>query len=92
MTRLRLVQDDPDQVPRLMAFRALYPRAIIGMIESGCWQARLPEENGETVITRYSLHDLLDKLDEICAPAAEGALTGPRNHRPFRYKRNRRSI
>jgi hypothetical protein len=28
----------------------------------GWWQARIPEQNGETVITRYRLRELLDKL------------------------------
>ena len=28
-------------------------------------QARIPELNGETVITRYTLRELLDKLDEL---------------------------
>jgi len=30
-------------------------------------QARIPEPNGEVVITRYSLRELLDKLDELTA-------------------------
>jgi hypothetical protein len=31
----------------------------------GYWQARLPAPSGETVITRYRLKELLDKLDVI---------------------------
>lgn len=31
----------------------------------GWWQAVIPEANGEQVITRYTLHELLDKLDEL---------------------------
>ena len=31
------------------------------------WQARIPEPNGETVITRYTLRELLDKLGELMA-------------------------
>jgi transcriptional regulator with XRE-family HTH domain len=31
----------------------------------GTWQARIPEPDGETVITRYTLRELLDKLDEL---------------------------
>jgi phage head maturation protease len=31
----------------------------------GTVQARIPEPDGETVITRYSLRELLDKLDEL---------------------------
>lgn len=36
-------------------------------------QARIPEENGETVITRYTLRELLDSLDEITAVPSPGA-------------------
>jgi hypothetical protein len=28
-------------------------------------QARIPEPHGETVITRYTLRELLDRLDEL---------------------------
>ena len=42
---------------------------IIGDGGFGTWQARIPEPDGETVITRYRLVELLDKLDEICQPA-----------------------
>ena len=31
----------------------------------GTVQARLPEPDGETVITRYTLGELLDRLDEL---------------------------
>ncbi|HEU5392954.1 MAG TPA: hypothetical protein VFV73_44425 [Streptosporangiaceae bacterium] len=34
-------------------------------------QARLPEPDGETVTTRYTLRELLDRLDELT-----GELTG----------------
>jgi hypothetical protein len=62
---LRLVPDEPDQVPRLQAFRAAHPEVIIGDGGFGTWQARIPEPNGEIVITRYRLVELLDKLDEL---------------------------
>jgi len=32
---------------------------------SGWWQAVIPETNGEQVITRYTLGQLLDRLDEL---------------------------
>ena len=67
---LGLVPQEPDQVPRLTAFRAAHPEVIIGAGGFGTWQARIPEENGETVITRYKLEELLDKLTELCEPAA----------------------
>jgi hypothetical protein len=64
---LRLAAGEPDQVPRLAAFRAAHPEVIIGDLGFGTvWQARIPEETGETVITRYTLGELLDKLGVIC--------------------------
>jgi hypothetical protein len=62
-----LAPDEPDQVLRLHRFRQTHPGAIIGDGGFGTFQARIPEENGETVITRYSLRELLDKLDEVTA-------------------------
>ena len=62
---LRLVADEPCQVVRLQVFRAAHPDVIIGTGEFGTWQARIPEPNGETVITRYTLKPFLDKLDEL---------------------------
>jgi len=62
---LRLVREEPDQVLRLQAFRAEHPEVIIGDFGFGVWQARIPEPNGERVISRYTLRELLDKLDEL---------------------------
>ena len=62
---LRLVREEPDQVLRLQAFRAAHPEVIIGDFGFGVWQARIPEPNGERVISRYTLRELLDKLDEL---------------------------
>ena len=62
---LRLVREEPDQLLRLHVFRAAHPSVIIGDGGFGTWQARIPEENGETVTTRYTLRELLDKLDEL---------------------------
>ena len=64
---LRLVPDEPDQVVRLREFRAAYPHVIIGAGGFGTWQARIPEPDGETVATRYTLRELLDRLDELTA-------------------------
>ena len=50
---------------RLQAFRAAHPDVIIGDFGFGVWQARIPEPNGEHVISRYTLRELLDKLDEL---------------------------
>jgi hypothetical protein len=57
---------DPDQVRRLEEFRKLYPDVVIEPLRrGGVWQARIPEDSGETVVTRYSLRELLDKLAEL---------------------------
>ena len=64
---LRLVEQEPDQVPRLLAFREAHPEVIIGDGGFGTWQARIPEPDGETVTTRYSLRELLDRLDKLMA-------------------------
>lgn len=58
---------EADQLLRLARFRAAHPEAIIGDGGFGTVQARLPEPDGETVITRYTLQELLDRLDELTA-------------------------
>jgi hypothetical protein len=50
---------------RLGQLRAEHPGVLVGGGGFGTWQAIIPEENGETVITRYTLRELLDKLGEI---------------------------
>lgn len=61
-----LAPDDTDQGMRLARFRAVHPEVVIGDLGyGGIWQARIPEENGETVITRRQLSDLLDRLSVI---------------------------
>jgi hypothetical protein len=62
---LRLLRDDLDQVIRLARFRAAHPDVIVGDGGFGTIQARILEPNGETVITRYILKELLDKLEEL---------------------------
>ena len=69
---IRLVRDglpgalgEPEQLLRLARFRAAHPEAIIGDGGFGTVQARLPEPDGEIVITRYTLRELLDRLDEL---------------------------
>lgn len=61
---LRLIREEPDQVLRLQAFRVAHPEVIIGDGGFGVWQARIPEPNGEHVISRHTLRELLDKLDD----------------------------
>jgi hypothetical protein len=62
---LRLVPDELDQMIRLARFKAAYPHIVIGDGGFGTIQARIPEPAGETVITRYTLRELLDKLSEV---------------------------
>lgn len=68
---LRLTADEPCQVMRLQAFRAAHRDVIIETGEFGTWQARIPEPNGETVVTRHTLKPLLDKLDELTGQQRE---------------------
>jgi hypothetical protein len=67
---LSRIRDEPDQVPRLARFRDQHPGVLIreGL---GYWQAQIPEPTGETIITRYTLHALLDELD---GPTSSSAL------------------
>jgi hypothetical protein len=53
-----------DQVLRLSAYRAAHPHVHI-RAGAGYWQAVIPEERGEAIITRYELDDLLDRLDTV---------------------------
>jgi hypothetical protein len=62
---LRLAAVDEDQKPLLDAFRAAHPEVLMGSGEFGTWQAIIPEENGETIVVRYTLRELLNKLDEL---------------------------
>ena len=51
-------------MPRLARFREAHPGAVI-RAGDGWWQAIIPEADGERVVTRYTLRELLDKLDEL---------------------------
>ena len=64
--------EQPDQVVRLARFRNEHPDVIIAPAEFGTWQARIPEPHGETVTSRYTLKDLLDKLDELTSQPGAG--------------------
>ena len=70
---LRLVREEPGQVLRLQAVRAAHPEVIIGDFGFGVWQARIPEPDGEHVISRYTLRELLDRLDELTGGAPAGS-------------------
>ena len=68
---LTAMQDELGQKPRLARFRDQHPAVLIRE-GFGFWQAVIPEPTGETVITRYELRELLDKLDAICPDASDG--------------------
>jgi hypothetical protein len=70
---LRLAREEPGQVLRLQAFRAVHPEVIIGDAGFGVWQARIPQPDGERIISRYALRELLDKLDQV---TGEGTASG----------------
>jgi hypothetical protein len=61
---LRTIPDEPGQAARLRRFRDEHP-GISVRPGTGYWQACIPEANGETVLTRYLLRDLLDKVDDV---------------------------
>ena len=59
----------PGQLWRLGRFRARNPGVVIRRdTHLGFWQAWIPVSNGGTVITRYVLQELLDKLEELLGP------------------------
>jgi hypothetical protein len=57
---------EQDQMPRLRAFKQRHPQIVISTFgPAEAWQALIPEECGEAVVTRYDLRELLDRLDEL---------------------------
>jgi hypothetical protein len=68
---LRWSPDEFDQIVRLARFRAANPDVIVGDGGFGTVQARIPKPDGEIVITRYTLRELLDKLGELTAGDGE---------------------
>ena len=88
--RPEFVLDGPDELGRLRQFRAAHPDALIGDGGFGTWQAIVREVNGETVITRYALRELLDRLAVIFPDLLDcAALTppAPRARRPCQHDR-----
>ncbi len=53
-----------DQVVRRQRFEALNPNVVI-TFRGTHWQAVIPEREGETVIVRYELEALLDRLEDL---------------------------
>jgi hypothetical protein len=63
---------EEDQVPRLLDFRAAHPEVSIEL--DGFWRAVIPAPggDGETVVCRYELRDVLDKLAELLGGQPDG--------------------
>jgi hypothetical protein len=70
---IRLHPAELAEAIRLYRFRQHHPEVIVGDGGFGTFQARIPEENGENVITRHTLRELLDKLDEVTGPGTPEA-------------------
>ncbi len=65
-----MVRGEPDyvdQVPRRAAYEPAHPNVEI-IYMGAYWQAIIREDSGQTVITRYDLRSLLDKLESLDAP------------------------
>jgi len=72
-----MVRGEPDyvdQVPRKLAYERAHPDVTISY-RGAHWQAVVPHHNGETVVTRMSLRWLMDALEKLGEPAAEGGDT-----------------
>jgi hypothetical protein len=62
-----MVRGEPeyvDQVLRRIAYEAGHPEVEI-LYLGPHWQAIIREESGQTIITRHSLKQLLDKLESL---------------------------
>jgi hypothetical protein len=63
-----IVRGEPeyiDQVPRRLAYEQAHPNVEIIYL-GPYWQAIIHEQNdGKTIITRYNLKQLLDKLESL---------------------------
>jgi hypothetical protein len=57
--------DQPDQLMRLARFRAQHPDVIVRRWKFGTWMGRIPTPNGETVVVRHTLAELLDRLEAL---------------------------
>lgn len=56
-----------DQVPRMLAWAAAHPVAQI-TYHAPRWQAIMPEPDGEMVVVRSSLRQLMDRLESLTYP------------------------
>jgi hypothetical protein len=63
---IRLTHEDHATLVRLERFQREHSGVEVhsGL---GYWQAIIPEDTGSTIVTRYTLTVLLDRLDEVLA-------------------------
>jgi hypothetical protein len=61
---IRLTHEDHATLVRLERFQREHPGIEVhsGL---GYWQAIIPEDTGSTIVTRYTLTVLLDRLDAV---------------------------
>lgn len=58
---------DPRDSARLAEFHAAHPDVRIRPGEFGTWEGIVPEPDGETVVVRHTVTDLLGRLDALLA-------------------------
>jgi hypothetical protein len=63
--RLQLVPEEPDQVIRLQRFRLAHPDVVVQPGQFATWEATVTEADGETMIVRHTMRELLDRLGEV---------------------------
>ena len=61
-----------DEVSRRRRFEAAHPEVRISVVRNA-WQAVIPREGGEDVVTRYELRALLDELERRLASRGDDA-------------------
>jgi len=64
-----------DQAHRLKRLRLEHPEVEI--VKRAPWEALVPEPDGERIVVRWELGDLLDRLDELFTVVpGDGSVTG----------------
>jgi hypothetical protein len=74
VSHLASVRGEPDytaHVPRLLAYKQAHPHVEV-LYFGAYWQAIIPEDGGTTVCVRYTLHELMDKLESLAAAGPAG--------------------
>lgn len=59
--------DSAEQLQRRAAYEAAHPEVQIFRRGAAAWQAVITEENGQTILTRYTLRELLDRLESLAS-------------------------